>query len=197
MIFRLGLTGSIGMGKTTTSNLFRDAGCEVWDADGAVHRMYQRGGRAVPFLKEAFPETVINNEVSRQKLIKILQKNPNNFSILERIIHPLVAKERNHFVKKAKSAVCVFDIPLLFETGSEKSMDAVACVVIDYDTQKQRVLGRGTMTLAQFTFISEKQLTTAEKINRSDYIITTDTLDNAKHQVAKILNDIKGRQTNA
>ena len=197
MTFRLGLTGSIGMGKTTTANLFRDAGCEVWNADNAVHRMYQAGGKAVMPIKNVFPETVIDGEVSRAKLKKILQDNPSNFSILEKIVHPLVAQDRNHFLSNATSEVCVFDIPLLFETDGDKNMDAVACVAVDYATQKQRVLSRGTMTLAQFSQITAKQLPIAEKAERSDYVITTDTLRNAKRQVVAILDDIKGHKKNA
>ena len=192
MTFRLGLTGSIGMGKTTTANLFRDVGCEVWNADNAVHRMYQPGGKAVMPINNAFPEAVIDGEVSRAKLKKILQDSPNKFNILERIVHPLVAQDRNHFLNNATSEVCVFDIPLLFETDGDKNMDAVACVAVDYATQKQRVLDRGTMTLAQFAQIIAKQLPIAEKVERSDYIITTDTIRSAKRQVVAILDNIKG-----
>ena len=197
MTFRLGLTGSIGMGKTTTANLFRDAGCEVWNADNAVHRMYQAGGKAVMSINNVFPGSVIDGEVSRAKLKIILQDNPSNFHILEKIVHPLVAQDRNHFLSNATSEVCVFDIPLLFETDGDKNMDAVACVAVDYATQKQRVLGRGTMTLAQFSQITAKQLPIAEKVERSAYIITTDTLRNAKRQVVAILDDIKGHKENA
>jgi dephospho-CoA kinase len=197
MIFRLGLTGSIGMGKTTTANLFHDAGCEVWDADSAVHRMYQIGGKAVQLIENVFPEAVMGGEVSRIKLKKILHDNPSNFNILESIVHPLVVQDRNQFLDNARSEVCVFDIPLLFETGGDKNMDAVACVWIDYETQKQRVLERGTMTLAQFEQIAAKQLPIAEKTEYSDYIITTDTLENAKNQVTATLDHIKGHKKDA
>lgn len=197
MIFRLGLTGSIGMGKTTTANLFRDAGCEVWGADNAVHRMYKAGGKAVQLIERVFPKTIINGEVSRKNLKKILQENPINFSILEGIVHPLVVQDRNQFIDNAKSEVCVFDIPLLFETGGNKNMDAVACVVIDYETQKHRVLRRGTMTLTQFEQIVAKQMPIAQKIERSDFIIETDTLENAKRQVTEILDEIKVHKKHA
>jgi dephospho-CoA kinase len=197
MIFRLGLTGSIGMGKTTTANLFRDAGCEVWDADSAVHRIYKTGGKAVQPIEKVFPDSVVDGEVSRAKLKKILQDNPSSFNILEGIVHPLVAQDRDKFLQNTTSEVCVFDIPLLFETGGDKNMDAVACVVIDYETQKLRVLERGTMTLVQFEKIVAKQLPTKEKTERSHYTIITDTLENAKHQVVAILEDIKGHKNHA
>ncbi len=197
MIFKLGLTGSIGMGKTTTGNLFRNAGCRVWDADGAVHKMYQIGGKAVQPIRDAFPKAVVNGKVSKKFLRKILEENPNSFRKLEAIVHPLVAQDRQYFIESSSSGVCVFDIPLLFETGGEKNMNAVVCVIIDYETQKHRVLSRGTMTLTQFEQMLSKQLPIEEKCARADYIVTTETLEAAKQQVTAILADIEGRKNHA
>ena len=197
MTFRLGLTGSIGMGKSTTADLFREEGCAVWDADYNVHLMYQKGGKAVQLIKGKFPTSIVGGEVSRTELKKLLENNPSNFNILETIVHPLVAQSRADFVKNATTEICIFDIPILFETGDEKNMDAVACVAIDYETQKQRVLERATMTLAQFEQILEKQISIEEKMRRSDFIIKTDTLEHARSQVVAILNEIKGQKKNA
>jgi dephospho-CoA kinase len=197
MTFRLGLTGSIGMGKSTTADLFREEGCDVWDADYAVHLMYKKGGKAVQPIKDKFPTAIVGGEVSRTELKKMLGNNPSNFNILEAIVHPLAAQSRTEFVENATSEICIFDIPILFETGGDKNMDAVACVTIDYETQKQRVLERGTMTLAQLEQILEKQISIEEKMRRSDFIIKTDTLEHARSQVAAILNEIKGQKKNA
>jgi dephospho-CoA kinase len=185
------------MGKSTTANLFRKEGCDVWDADYAVHLMYQKGGKAVQPIKEKLPKAIVGGEVSRAELKKILGNNPSNFTILEDIVHPLVAQSRAQFSENTTSKVCIFDIPILFETGGDKNMDAVACVTIDYETQKQRVLERGNMTLAQFKQILAKQMPIEEKMRRSDFIIKTDTLEHARNQVAVILNEIKGQNKDA
>jgi len=137
MTFRLGLTGSIGMGKSTTADIFSEMGCEVWDADRAVHRLYKKDGKAIDPLSNAFPTAIINNTVSREKLKEILAQNPSEFERLEAIVHPLVAQDRADFIKNAKADILVFDIPLLFETRADKQMDAVACVFIDKETQKK------------------------------------------------------------
>ena len=197
MTFSLGLTGSIGMGKSTTAELFASVGCAVWDADAAVHRLYDSGGTAVSEMQAWFPDAIKNGRVDRMALKGIISKNPEALSKIESIVHPLVAQDRENFRRTAKSDILVFDIPLLFETGGDREMDAVACVMIDAETQKNRVLERGTMTLEQFLQILHKQLPIEDKTARSDYVIVTDTLDHARQQVEAILVDVREKIANA
>lgn len=193
MSFSLGLTGSIGMGKSTTAKLFADHGCAVWDADAAVHRLYGKGGAAVSPMLEAFPEAIVDGEVSRSALKQIISKDPGALKRIESIVHPLVAQDRAAFRAQEISDILVFDIPLLFETGGDAEMDAVACVTVDAGTQQKRVLARGTMTVEQFRHILQKQMPIEEKKARADYVIETDTLDHAEAQVAEVLADIRSK----
>ena len=181
------------MGKSTTADMFSEMGCEVWDADRAVHRLYKKDGKAIDPLSRVFPTAIINNTVSREKLKEILAQNPNEFDRLEAIVHPLVAQDRADFIKNAKADILVFDIPLLFETQADKQMDAVACVFIDKETQKKRTLARGTMTETQFSQILAKQMPIDEKCALSDFVITTDSIEHAREQVIKILEAIRTR----
>ncbi|WP_341232808.1 dephospho-CoA kinase [uncultured Sulfitobacter sp.] len=196
-MFLLGLTGSIGMGKSTTAAMFADAGCAVWDADAAVHRLYAKGGAAVPAFMEVFPEAVIDGEVSRPALKTIIANDPTALKKIEAIVHPLVGQDRAAFLKNASSDIVVLDIPLIFETGGNKRMDAVACVTVSAETQQERVMARGTMTLEQFENIRSKQMPNDEKCALSDYVIETDTLEHARAQVLAIIDDIKGKLTHA
>lgn len=197
MTFRLGLTGSIGMGKSTTAKLFAAAGCDVWDADAAVHRLYATGGAAVSPIGAVFPEAIESGAVSRDVLKEIIAKTPDALKAIEGIVHPLVAQDRADFIDKSIADILVFDIPLLFETGGDAAMDAVACVTVDPEIQRQRVMERGTMTEAQFEHIRQKQLPDKEKRERSDYVIVTDTLDHAEQQVQSIVSDIRKRSAHA
>ena len=195
MSFLLGLTGSIGMGKSTTARMFAEEGCDVWDADAAVHRLYREGGDAVSPMQAAFPGSVRDGAVDRAALRQIIAADPGALKRIESIVHPLVARDRARFRETATSDILVFDIPLLFETGGDAAMDAVACVSVDPETQKARVLARGTMTAEQFELIRAKQMPDAEKRARSDYVILTDSLEHARDQVRVVLADIrKGRQ---
>lgn len=196
-MFILGLTGSIGMGKSTTAAMFADAGCAVWDADAAVHRLYSKGGAAVPAFQAAFPDAVVNGEVSRPALKTIIGQDPTALKKIEAIVHPLVGQDRAAFLETAQSDIVVLDIPLIFETGGNKRMDAVACVTVPAEIQQERVMARGTMTLEQFENIRAKQMPNAEKCALSDYVIETDTLDHARAQVLAIIDDIKGKLTHA
>lgn len=196
-MFLLGLTGSIGMGKSTTANLFAEAGCGVWDADAAVHRLYAKGGAAVPHFEDAFPEAVVDGAVSRPVLKEIILRDPDALKKIESIVHPLVGLDRATFIEAADAEIFVLDIPLLFETGGEGKVNAVACVIVDDETQKKRVMERGTMTEAQFEAIRAKQMPAAEKAARSDYVIETDTLEHAREQVQAVIEDIKGKIRNA
>jgi dephospho-CoA kinase len=197
MIFKLGLTGSIGMGKSTTAKMFADEGCAVWDADAAVHRLYSKGGAGVGPIAERFPQAIEKGEVSRARLKDILTKDPKALSQIEQIIHPLVGEDRAEFVRETSTDIIVFDIPILFETGGDANMDAVACVSVDVETQANRVLARGTMSQAQFEQILSKQMPNAEKCARSDYVIETDTLEHARAQVQAVVADIKKKIANA
>jgi dephospho-CoA kinase len=197
MSFALGLTGSIGMGKSTTARLFAEAGCDVWDADAAVHRLYRAGGAAVAPIQALFPDAIVDGAVSRDALRPIIAANPDALKQIEAIVHPLVAQDRADFRSNATSDILVFDIPLLFETGGNAAMDAVVCVTAPPEVQKQRVMDRGTMTEAQFEQIRQKQMPNAQKVEQSDYVVVTDTLDHAAEQVAAILQEIRKGMSDA
>lgn len=197
MRFLLGLTGSIGMGKSTTAAMFVDEGCEVWDADAAVHRIYAPNGPAIAPLGKIYPQSIRDGAVDRTALKMIIAEDPDALKQIEAVVHPLVAKDRNTFKENATADVLVFDIPLLFETGGDAAMDAVACVSVAPDIQEQRVLARGTMTREQFEMIRAKQMPDAEKRARSNYVIITDTLDHARAQVHNIVKEIREQQSHA
>tara|TARA_R110002049_G_scaffold117332_1_gene270398 strand:+ start:7128 stop:7718 length:591 start_codon:yes stop_codon:yes gene_type:complete len=196
-MFHLGLTGSIGMGKSTTAQMFADAGCAVWDADAAVHRLYAVGGGAVLPMSDAFPNAVVNGAVSREVLKTIIAADPAALPRIEAIVHPLVAADRAAFLANATADIAVLDIPLLYETGGDAHMDAVACVIIPPQVQRARVLARGTMTEAQFDAIVAKQIPAKEKCARADYVIETDTLEHARAQVQAVIQDIREKLRHA
>ena len=187
MSFLLGLTGSIGMGKSTTAGFFKDAGCDVWNADAAVHRLYAKQGAAVAPLSNLFPKALIEGAISRQVLKQALQKNPDLIGQLEAIVHPLVAQDRQKFIDSAQSDILVFDIPLLFETGADVHMNAVICVTIDEKEQKKRVLERGTMNEEMFEQVKSRQWSNSQKCEKADFVILTDTLEHVHAQVESIL----------
>lgn len=195
--FALGLTGSIGMGKSSTAKIFADLGCAVWDADAAVHRLYGRGGAAVRPMQASFPAAIVDGSVNRDALKQIISENPNALKEIEKIVHPLLWADRTEFRETADADILVFDIPILFETGGEAMMDAVAVVTIDPETQAARVMDRGTMTRAQFEHILSKQMPDADKRARADYVITTDTPDHARAQVETIVTQIRATLSNA
>lgn len=197
MSFALGLTGSIGMGKSTTAQMFVDEGCALWDADAAVHRLYSSGGAAVAPIGGVFPSAVVDGAVSRDALKQIISTDPAALNTIEAIVHPLVAKDRAAFRDAATADILVFDIPLLFETGGDTAMDAVACVSIPPEEQKRRVMARGTMTEAQFEQIRAKQMANDEKCARSDFVIVTDTLDHARAQVQDVVRQIRAGMADA
>ena len=191
MSFRLGLTGSIGMGKSTTAQMFRDLGIPVWDADAAVHRLYAPNGAAVAAIATAFPGTLSNGAVDRAALKAQLAADPGGFARLESIVHPLVAQDRADFAARHQDApIIVFDIPLLFETGGDAGMDGIAVVSASPDTQRQRVLARPGMTPADFAMILDRQMPDADKRKRADWIIPTETLAGARAAVEHICQEI-------
>ncbi len=197
MKFRLGLTGSIGMGKSTTARMFAEQGCVVWDADAAVHRLYSADGAAIAPMQAQFPRAVSEQGVHRDILREILAETPDAIRQIEAIVHPLVQQDRTDFIAANPDSIGVFDIPLLFETGGESGMDATACVVAPPELQRERVLERGTMSDAQFRQILARQMPIADKIARSDYVIETDTLEHARLQVQDVLEDIERRLSDA
>lgn len=191
MSFLLGLTGSIGMGKSTTAGFFKDAGCDVWDADAAVHRLYAKQGAAVAPLSNLFPKALIEGAISRQVLKHELQKNPDLIEQLEAIVHPLVTQDRQTFIDSAQSDILVFDIPLLFETGADAHMNAVICVTIDEEEQKKRVLEREMMSEKMFEQVKSRQWSNSQKCEKADFVILTDTLDHVRAQVDNILANLR------
>ncbi len=196
-MFKLGLTGSIGMGKSTTARMFAAAGCAVWDADAAVHRIYSKGGSAVVPIAAQFPDAVVSGTVSRDYLKELIAQDASVLKTLESIVHPLVAQDRAAFIENTTSEILVFDIPLLFETGGDQAMDAVACVSVSPEEQEKRVMARGTMSKEQFLTIRNKQMPNEEKCARADYVIATDTLEHAQAQVHSVIKDIRGRLNHA
>lgn len=189
----LGLTGSIGMGKSTTAAMFADSGCAVWDADAAVHRLYAPGGAAVAPIAEAFPDAVAEEGVSREALKAALAADPDGFQRLNAIVHPLVAADRAQAIATTPAPILVCDIPLLFETGSDAEMDATATVTVPAAIQRQRVLARPGMTEAQLDLILSRQLPDAEKRARADFVIETLDMDSARTRVHTIVKELEAR----
>ena len=196
-MFLLGLTGSIGMGKSTTAAMFAEEGCAVWDADAAVHRLYAAGGDAVPAFQKVFPEAIVEGAVSRPRLKDIIAADKSALKQIEQIVHPLVSQDRAAFLSQTTADIIVLDIPLLFETGGDARMDAVAVVIVSPEIQQDRVLARGSMTQEQFETIRAKQVPAGEKAARADYVITTDTLEHARAQVQDVVANIRKKIANA
>ncbi|MAN75131.1 MAG: dephospho-CoA kinase [Henriciella sp.] len=172
----LGLTGSIGMGKSATAAMFADAGIPVYDADAAVHSIYAEGGLAVEPLGERFPGVVVDGAVSRQRLRDIVMEDPDAMKDLEAIVHPLVGRTQVEFRTKALKSgakLAVLDIPLLYETGGDQRCDYVAVVTAPPEIQRERVMARQEMSEADFEKIVAKQVPDAEKRARADFIIST------------------------
>ena len=197
MTFKLGLTGSIGMGKSTTARIFADQGCGIWDADVAVHKLYGENGAAVAPLAAIFPQVLKKQAICRMAIKQLISDNFEALKQIENIVHPLVVRDRQLFIEQAKQAVLVFDIPLLYETHSQHQFDAVACVYISPEEQRRRVMDRGTMTAAQLDYILSKQMPIAKKRELSHYQIKTDSLVHVMAQVSVILADIREQVVDA
>jgi dephospho-CoA kinase len=193
MTFVLGLTGSIGMGKSATADVFRRLGVPVHDADAAVHGLYR--GRAAPLVEKAFPGTVADGMVDRSKLGAAVLADPARMRELEAIVHPLVREEEEIFLKRAALApVAVLDIPLLFETGGEARCDATLVVTAPASVQRERVLARPGMTEEKFQSILSKQMPDAEKRARAHFLVDTSRgFISAEAQVRSILACLAGR----
>jgi len=194
MTFVLGLTGSIGMGKSATADLFRLLGVPVHDADATVHRLYR--GRAAPLIEKAFPGTVTEGAVDRARLGAAVLDSPERMRQLEAIVHPLVREEEESFLKRvaALAPAAVLDIPLLFETGGETRCDAVLVVTAPASVQRNRVLARAGMTEAKFHAILAKQMRDEDKRTRAHFLVDTSRgFSSAEAQVRSILVCLAGR----
>lgn len=194
MSFRLGLTGSIGMGKSTTAAMFAEEGVPIWDADAVVHRLYEPGQPAALAIGTLFPGAVDpDGRVNRPKLRVMIQADPTVLDRLNAAVHPLVAEDRAAFLlANGDAQIVLLDIPLLYETGLEGLCDAVAVVSVPPEVQRDRVLQRG-MSEADFQMILARQRPDAEKRARADYIIPTTGLDAARMAVKDVLADIRRR----
>jgi dephospho-CoA kinase len=188
----LGLTGSIGMGKSTTAKLFAEAGVPVYDADATVHRIYQ--GEAVSAIEAEFPGTTSDGKVDRAKLSAKVVHDPAAIQRLEQIVHPMLRSYHQKFLDDAEQAgapVVVMDVPLLFETGGEKRVDAVVVVTTAPEVQRERILARGTMTAEALDAIMARQLPDAEKRQRADFVVdTSHGLDPVRGRIRDILAEV-------
>jgi dephospho-CoA kinase len=185
----LGLTGSIGMGKSTTAKLFMEAGVPVYDADATVHMIYE--GEAVPLIEAAFPGTTVNGKVDRAKLSPLVVHDAAAMKRLEQIVHPLLGAYHRKFLDDAEKSgvpVAVVDVPLLYETGGEKRVDAVVVVSTNPEQQRERILAREGMTAEKLDAILARQLPDAEKRKRADFVVdTSNGLDPVREQIREIL----------
>jgi len=185
----LGLTGSIGMGKSTTAKLFMEAGVPVYDADATVHMIYE--GEAAPLIEAAFPGTTDNGKVDRAKLSAQVVHDAAAMKKLEQIVHPLLGAYHRKFLddaKKSGAPVVVVDVPLLYETGGEKRVDAVVVVSTNPEQQRERILAREGMTAEKLDAILARQLPDAEKRKRADFVVdTSNGLDPVRERIREIL----------
>jgi len=190
-MIRLGLTGSIGMGKSTIGAMFKEEGVPVWDADETVHRLYATSHSLQAQLVAAFGDIMTNGGVDRAKLSQVLKLTPGGFVRLNAIVHPAVRQDRLGFFAKAEAQgvpLIVADIPLLFETGAEKELDGVLVITAPPEIQRQRVLSRPGMTQARFEQISAQQMPDAEKRRRADFLIDTQgSLESCRENVRALI----------
>ena len=188
----LGLTGSIGMGKSTTAKLFAEAGVPVYDADATVHKIYE--GEAAPAIETAFPGTTVDGKVDRDRLSAKVVHDPAAMRLLEQIVNPMLGASRQKFLDDAERSgapVAVVDIPLLFETGGEKRVDAVLVVTASPELQRERILSRDNMTGEKLDAILARQLPDAEKRERADFVVdTSHGLDPVRAQIRDILREV-------
>jgi len=192
--FRLGLTGSIGMGKSTTAAMFAEAGVPVWDADAAVHRLYAPGGAAVPAIAALHPAAIRDGAVDRAALKDWIAQDAGALGQIERVVHPLVAADREAFLDAAQGKPLVLlDIPLLFETGADAQMDATLVVSAPAEVQRARVLARPGMTQAQLDLILSRQMPDAEKRARATWVIETTGLESTRAAVQDLTRTIRAR----
>ena len=188
---RIGLTGCIGMGKSTTLEMFKKRGIVTWCADEAVTRLYSYNGKAVAHIKKISPQSIVRNKVSKEELRKDIETRPHILKKIENIVNPLIKADRKEFLEKnRKEEIIIFDIPLLFENNIENEFDFIITVSVSEQEQKLRVLSRKTMDEKLFSFIKSKQLPNDEKKRKSDYIIQTNNIKNTEAQVDQFLSKL-------
>lgn len=197
MTYVLGLTGSIGMGKSTTAQMFADEGVPIWDADATVRALYAADGAASKIVAKHYPHVMDANTVSREKLRALIAENPEVLDHLQGIVHPLVAKNRASFLNQTRAPIVLLDIPLLFETGTDRECNGIVVVTAPLEVQRNRVLARGEMTSADLELILSRQMPDAEKRAKANWVIETLTLDAARYSVKDVLQEIKSGQSYA
>lgn len=193
MTFVLGLTGSIGMGKSTTSGFFRDAGIPVWDADAAVHALYAPGGAAVAPLGALCPAAVVDGGIERAALKDWIARDPSALKQIETVVHPLVARDREQFIahhRAEKTPLLVLDVPLLLESGADRLCDAVLVVSADPAVQRSRVMARPGMTEAHFNALLAKQMPDDRKRALADHLIITESLEQTARDVKALISKL-------
>jgi dephospho-CoA kinase len=192
--FVIGLTGSIGMGKSETARLFAAEGVPMHDADAAIAQLYRQGGAAVEVIGREFPGAVKDGAVDRAALSALVLKDAAALQRLETLVHPLVETQRHKFLRETLAPIILFDIPLLFETGADEEMDAIVVASAPEAVQRARVLARPGMTAEKFERLKARQMDDAEKRQQAHYVVMTDKgLDHAREQVKMILADIRNK----
>lgn len=197
MTFVIGLTGSIGMGKSTTAQMFADEGVPVWDADESVMALYGVGGAAVELIADAWPSAEVDGAVERTQLRRLIGEDPEVLDRINSIVHPLVAIDRAEFLERHQNKIVLLDVPLLFETGLDASCDHIVVVSVPAEVQKERVLARGTMSEDEFALILSRQMSDEDKRAKANTVISTITMDEARQSVRDLLKQIRQEQKNA
>lgn len=197
MSFVIGLTGSIGMGKSTTAKMFADEGVPIWDADKTVVDLYAPNGPAVEAVRQIYPAAIQKDAVSRPILREAISSDPSILDRLNDAVHPMVQKDRAAFLKQHADQLVLLDIPLLFETGADKECDFVAVVSVPENIQRERVLARGEMTEADLQIILERQMPDADKRAKADLVIETFDMDDTRKAVRKLVQDLRHRMKHA
>jgi dephospho-CoA kinase len=194
---RIALTGSIAMGKSTVSQMIRDEGVPVFDADATVHELYTKGGRAVPMIAKHFPDAIVDDAVERTKLSALVLNDHDAIRLLENIVHPLVHDEQRRFLETAArtgAALVVFDIPLLYEGDRANEFDAVIVVSAPAAVQRERALARPGMTREKFEAILARQVPDQEKRRRADFVVSTGvSLEDTRVAVKKVISELRRR----
>ena len=190
-LIKIGLTGCIGMGKSTTLKMFEDEGILTWSADEAVSRLYEKDGEAVLKVQSLTPESIVNNSVSRENLREQVKKRPEILLSLELIVNPLIKTDRENFLRSnSQEKAVVLDLPLLFENKMESDFDKIVVVSASARVQKERVLSRNTMDIKLLNIIKSKQISDKEKRSRADFIFETSSIERTKEDVKKFLKEV-------
>lgn len=190
-LIKIGLTGCIGMGKSTTLKMFEDEGILTWSADEAVSRLYEKDGEAVLKVQSLTPESIVNNSVSRKNLREQVKKRPEILLSLELIVNPLIKTDRENFLRSnSQEKAVVLDLPLLFENKMESDFDKIVVVSASARVQKERVLSRNTMDIKLLNIIKSKQISDKEKRSRADFIFETTSIERTKEDVKKFLKEV-------